>query len=126
MTIFDLRCDRCGTAIIGPATADRDDDRYGVRFAYHPGSRELSDNSSMVCSACWTAMENWLGDETEEVDEPTCSVCGVALESCLFVHRGGSTQWLLCHAHAIEFLNSLRTVEPKLDADSFVLPPPHA
>ncbi len=54
-----------------------------------------------------------------------CSRCGRELrdEPSLYVNEAGdSVGWRLCRDDALEFLNSLRTVEPKLDASSFVLP----
>jgi hypothetical protein len=41
----------------------------------------------------------------------------------LVVSGGGDLAgWQLCTAHALDFLNSLRTVEPKLDPATFRLP----
>jgi hypothetical protein len=36
----------------------------------------------------------------------------------------GLESWQLCRRHAVEFLNRLRTVDPKLDAETFELPTP--
>lgn len=120
MTIFDLRCDRCGITLVGLAPSDgQASERRGVRFSYHPGRAELADNSSLVCSGCWSAISDWLG---EQPDEAACTICSVSAESCLFIHSGGLTVWRLCPEHAVEFLNTLRTVEPKLDPGTFVLP----
>ena len=122
MTIFDLRCDRCGIAVVGPSShADLAKERLGVRFAYHPGRAELSDNSSLVCTGCWTDIADWLG---EQPLAEVCAVCNTTVASCLHIEAGGLSVWRLCHGHAIEFLNTLRTVEPKLDPDTFVLPEP--
>lgn len=119
MTIFDFRCDRCGTELIGPSRGPDDDERgRAVRFTYHPGDPALSDNSSMVCSRCWSEMTAWLGVESSPNQ---CSVCETALDSSLYI-QAGPTTWRLCPAHAVELLNSLRTVMPKLDLETFVLP----
>lgn len=113
MSVFDLRCDRCG------ATIARPDD--GVRFLYHPGDFLLKDDSGMLCLACWETTASWLGGQGAK---NRCSVCGVAVEhsGSLHVHRANDPpSWQLCRVHAVEFLNALRTVEPKLELESFTL-----
>jgi hypothetical protein len=51
-------------------------------------------------------------------------VCAAAVEHSrsLHVHRAGDPiGWQMCKDHAVEFLNRLRTVEPKLDPATFTL-----
>ena len=141
MTIYDLRCDRCGLGLIGPAgpagaadTTGADSAtgigsaaggpgaaRLGVRFRYNPGDPRLGDDAGLVCGPCWLAM-------TAAWSPPgatTCRVCDEDLTGrpCLFVWRFGELlSWQLCRRHAVRFLNELRTVEPKLDERTFVLP----
>ena len=121
MTIFDLKCDRCGIQIVGRATESMEGSaaNHGVGFLYHPGEKAFADNSGLACTGCWDEMSSWLGEQS---DDEVCSVCGVSVERCLFVQTELTTAWRLCSDHAVEFLNSLRTVEPKLDPESFVLP----
>ena len=113
MTVFDLRCDRCGSGIGEPAG--------GVRFLYHPGDFFLKDDSGLLCVECWQATTDWLSKQSPK---NRCSVCGTAVEhtGSLHVHRAGDpASWQLCRAHAVEFLNGLRTVEQKLELESFTL-----
>lgn len=113
MTVFDLRCDRCGAEITGP------DD--GVRFLYHPGDFLLKDDSGMLCVRCWQLTTSWLGAQKLK---NRCSVCDAEVEhsGSLHVHRAGDpASWQLCRPHAVELLNGLRTVEPKLELESFTL-----
>jgi hypothetical protein len=120
MTIFDLRCDRCGCALVGPASGpDTASARHGVRFSYHPGRADLGDNSSLVCTWCWATMTGWLG---ERPSDAICSVCSAPTTTGLFVQSGDLDGWRLCRDHAVEFLNTLRTVEPKLDPATFSFP----
>jgi len=121
VTVFDLRCDRCGTMLLGPAEEADPAGPYGMRFLYHPGDFFLKDDSGMLCGGCWSAVVDWL-----DVDRPEgrCGVCHIALEHAhsLHLHRSNDPYgWQLCKPHAVEFLNSLRTVEPKLDLDTFTL-----
>lgn len=107
MTVFDLACDACGRLLGGP------DD--GVRFLYHPGDFARKDDSGLLCRSCWAETETWLGERVKG----RCSVCGNDVERTrsLHVHRAGDpASWQLCRDHAAEFLNGLRTVEPKLEA----------
>lgn len=113
MTVYDLRCDRCGSPIGGPD--------LGVRFLYHPGDFFLKDDSGLLCAACWASTIAWLGGQNVK---NRCSVCGTAVEHAgsLHVHRAGDpASWQLCRPHAVEFLNGLRTVDPKLELESFTL-----
>jgi hypothetical protein len=53
-----------------------------------------------------------------------CARCGIAVEQSRSVHvqRSGEPEsWQLCPAHAVEFLNQLRTVEPKLSVETLSL-----
>ena len=110
MTVFDTRCDRCGTELNGPNEA--------VRFLYHPGDPILKDDSGLLCRSCWRAALTWLGVEQQE---NACARCGIPVESARSVHvaRSGEPEtWQLCPDHAVQFLNQLRTVEPKLTVDT--------
>jgi len=121
MTISDLRCDRCGSFLAGPGGVADGLGRRAVRFAYHPGSPHLKDDSGLVCESCWADMSGWLGAPTAK---DACAVCASCLdEGRLVVYRPGElVAWPLCRSHAVEFLNALRTVEPKLDASTFAFP----
>lgn len=118
MTIFDMRCDRCARGITGPSRPFEPGSHRGVRFAYHPGDESFADNSPLVCVPCWKEIDAWLGADPSTT---TCAVCGEQTESSLHV-QAGDAEWLLCVTHAVEFLNTLLTVEPKLDPTTFVLP----
>jgi len=119
LTIFDFRCDRCGNLMVGPARGGPEQSaRHGVRFAYHPGDPSLLDNSSMVCTACWVEMADVLGTP---VSSERCAICDDPITESLVVQRAPA-EWRLCVDDAVDFLNSLRTVDPKLDRDSFALP----
>lgn len=120
MTIYDLRCDRCGDVLTGPALG-ASGSRRGVRFRYHPGTPELGDDAGLLCERCWQDVVAWSG--TPEVDR--CSRCGADLRAApalVVAAVGEVTGWLLCTPDALELLNSLRTVEPKLDPETFRLP----
>lgn len=124
MTIYDLRCDRCGVVLVGPAMTVTPTGHHGVRFRYHPGAPELGDDAGLLCETCWQDCETWLGASATG----SCSRCGADLRStpALTVSAGGDlTGWLLCTTHACELLNSLRTVDPKLDPATFRLPSVH-
>ena len=59
-----------------------------------------------------------------EQRENVCARCGVAVEHSRSVHlqrSGESEGWQLCPEHAVEFLNQLRTVEPKLSVETLSL-----
>jgi hypothetical protein len=106
VTVFDLRCDGCGCLLAGP------DD--GTRFVYHPGDFFLKDDSGLLCRSCWAATVASLGERAKG----RCSVCGSEVERARSLHvfpAGEPASWQLCREHAAEFLNGLRTVEPKLD-----------
>lgn len=121
MTVFDMSCDRCGMILVGPAEEAEPAGPFGVRFLYHPGDFLLKDDSGMLCGGCWSEVVAWLGAERPE---GVCSVCGVAVEHArsLHFHRSNDPYgWQLCKTHAVELLNGLRTVEPKLDPDTFTL-----
>ena len=114
VTINDLSCDVCGCFLPGPAA--------GVRFVYHPGVPELRDDAGLACQACWALI-------TTSFDMPAgpswCAACGepVTRRQSLHVRRFTDPRsWRLCAAHAVGFLNSLRTVEPKLDPATFRFP----
>ena len=123
MTVFDLRCDRCGAYLAGPGDDDDPDQTgpFGIRFLYHPGNFFLKDDSGLLCQPCWRAAREWLG---EDPPENRCARCAQAVEHSrsLHLHRSGDPlAWQLCARHAVEFLNRLRTVEPKLDPETFSL-----
>lgn len=138
MTIFNLRCDRCGRGVAGPIadtpTAGglttgslkpdgpaEPSEHLGVRFLYHPGDFFLKDDAGMLCGACWSDVRAWLGTDFAE---GRCAACGEAVEHArsLHLHRANDPYgWQLCKAHAVEFLNGLRTVEPKLTPETLTL-----
>jgi hypothetical protein len=66
MTVFDIRCDRCGKELATPADA--------IRFLYHPGDMVMKDDSGLLCRSCWRAALGWLG-----VEQPVnvCARCTV-------------------------------------------------
>jgi hypothetical protein len=106
MTVFDLACDACGRLLAGPED--------GTRFLYHPGDFLRKDDSGLLCRSCWSKAEAWLGERARD----RCSVCAAEVEHArsLHVHRAGDpAAWQLCRDHGAEFLNRLRTVEPKLE-----------
>ena len=132
MTINDLRCDVCGRMVAGlsgqaagpaaPATGSpRSDIREGVRFVYHPGRPELRDASGLACGPCWEeAVRSFGGPAASQ-----CAACGTGVTrlGSLHLRRYDDPQaWRLCPLHAVEFLNRLRTVEPKLDPATFRFP----
>jgi hypothetical protein len=113
VTVFDVRCDRCGSELTSPDGA--------VRFLYHPGDMAMKDDSGLLCRSCWRAALAWLGVE-QQVD--VCARCGIPVEQARSVHilRSGEPEaWQLCPEHGVDFLNQLRTVEPKLSIDTLVL-----
>lgn len=113
MSISDLSCDFCGRFLAGPAA--------GVRFVYHPGVLELRDDSGLACLACWDGQTRGFG-----VSAKHCAACGepVTRQQSLHVRRSDMPgEWFqLCAADAVRFLNSLSTVNPKLDAATFRFP----
>lgn len=113
MTVFDVRCDRCGKELAHPSDA--------IRFLYHPGDLLMKDDSGLLCRACWRGALTWLGIEQQE---NVCARCGIPVEHSRSVHlqrSGESEGWQLCREHAVEFLNHLRTVEPKLSVETLSL-----
>ena len=114
MTIYDLSCDVCGRPLAGPGT--------GVRFVYHPGVPELRDDAGLACHSCWAAITGTFG----EMNAPgRCAACGqpVTRRRSLHLRRfENPSPWRLCPSHAVGFLNSLRTVEPKIDPATFRFP----
>ena len=122
MTIRDARCDRCGTQVVGLAAPGETATDMGIRFTYHPGDPRMRDDAGMLCGRCWEQWSGALGDPLLRA----CARCGVALtrRSSLHLRRLDTpgNGWQLCARHAAETLNSLRTVDPKLDPDSFRLP----
>ena len=121
MTVFDLRCDRCGTELIGPGDDETPEGPYGIRFLYHPGDFLMKDDSGLLCQSCWTAARAWLGDERPENH---CARCSAAVEHARSVHvhrTGDPLGWQLCPEHAVAFLNQLRTVDPKLSVETLSL-----
>ncbi len=123
MTVSDLLCDWCGSLLTGLEETGHGAGRLGVRFTYHPGSPSLRDDSGLLCTACWEAASTWLGAPTSKPG--ACSVCEDLLaEGRLVITRTGQLScWLRCRVHAVDFLNRLRTVEPKLDPVTFSFPP---
>ncbi len=113
MTIHDLRCDGCGSFLAGPAA--------GVRFVFHPGVPELRDDSGMTCSACWDRLTGHL----VQAATGRCAACGDPASRGESLHLRGFTDhqsWRLCATDTVGFLNSLRTVQPKLDPATFRFP----
>jgi hypothetical protein len=114
MTIHDLHCDFCGRLLAAPGGA--------VRFGYHPGSAQFRDNSGLGCEQCWAEATGRLD---RSATAGCCAACGVAVTRTQSLHlrrlEGGHT-WRLCADHAPQFLNLLRTVQPKLDPATFRFP----
>lgn len=129
MTIADLRCDGCGRPLAGLAS---DDDAAsattGLRFVYHPGRADLRDDSGLLCGRCWTETVAWLGTEAR-LGPASCPRCDAPPGDEPRLHVSvlhDLRAWQLCRRDAASFLNRLRTVEPKLDPETFVLPGPPA
>ncbi len=113
MTIINMSCDICGRFLAGPSA--------GVRFVYHPGVPELRDDSGMACVSCWEAAVRGL--DTGAAGR--CAACGAPAprRQSLHVRRYDVPgTWRLCRRHSVDFLNSLLTVQPKLDAATFQFP----
>ena len=146
MTINDLCCDVCGRPLTGlaaqpaapappaegspgpAAAAGRQDESAGepghtdgVRFVYHPGRPELRDASGLACQDCWDdAIGRFRGPAAGY-----CAVCGTPagrLESLHLRRYDDPRAWRLCATDAVDFLNRLRTVQPKLDPATFRFP----
>jgi hypothetical protein len=125
MTIADLRCDGCGRPLAGLAAGDGENEASGVRFVYHPGWVRLRDDSGLLCGRCWAETEAWMGEPA--LGPGPCPRCGEPAgdEPRLHVSRLSDLRtWQLCRRDAVGFLNRLRTVEPKLDPETFALPAP--
>lgn len=123
MTVTDLHCDRCERLLAGPGS-DVLTGPYGVRFVYHPGDPRLSDDTGMLCRDCWAQVETRFGATRPR---NRCAVCDVPVERFGSLHLRGAGEargWQLCVSHAVEFLNALATVTPKLDAATVVFPGP--
>lgn len=145
MSVTDLRCDRCDRLLLGPGdpqigvpgpgglemaepaspaeTSASETALTPVRFVYHPGDYRLRDDSGLLCAQCWTTAVEHMGGETRKAG--SCAVCRVVLERGQSLHvlrSGDPVAWELCRVHAVEFLNALHTVEPKLDAATFTFP----
>ena len=113
MTISNMSCDICGRFIAGPAA--------GIRFVYHPGAAELRDDSGLTCVACWEEIES----HVDLSANGRCAACDepVPWRRSLHVRRADVPgSWRLCARHAVDFLNSLTTVQPKLDTATFRFP----
>ena len=113
MSIHDLCCDLCGRFLTGPSG--------GVRFVYHPGIPALRDNSGLACVPCWEAVER----DLDMTAGAACATCAepVTRRKSLHIRRFDVPGYFrLCPAHAVSFLNSLRTVQPKLDPATFRFP----
>jgi hypothetical protein len=123
LTISDLQCDICGAALLGPSrSGEIADERAGVTFAYHPGDRRLGDKSGLLCERCRTAV---VAELDAERPLNRCARCGVSVTKLASLHvsfGGDPNAWQMCGAHAVEFLNRLRTVEPKLIPEEFRFP----
>jgi len=121
MTVADLRCDRCGAPLAGPEGIEGASGRLGVRFTYHPGAPELKDDSGLACTDCWRDIVEWLG---APASTDRCVRCGDPLQDgrLVVVRPGELLAWFLCRSDAVTFLNGLRTVDPKLDAETFRFP----
>lgn len=127
MTVSSARCDLCGRPVTGfldvesPAFSGVLEHRVGVRFSYHPGDVALIDDSGILCASCWQRWTAPLG----EPESFRCAVCSIALtrpESLFLRPVGAEVAWQLCAPHAVDQLNQLLTVDPKLDRDAFHLP----
>ncbi|MBI3688660.1 MAG: hypothetical protein HY241_15245 [Actinobacteria bacterium] len=121
MTISDLRCDRCGCPLSGFAGSGDSGPTTGVRFAYHPGDRDMRDDSGTLCGACWQIWNDRMGEPVEG----HCSVCGTRVSRYASLHLrgvGAPKPWRLCPPHTADLLNELRTVAPKFDREAFRLP----
>jgi hypothetical protein len=114
MSVYDLNCDVCGRFLAGPGA--------GVRFVYHPGLPELRDDSGLACGTCWDALSRGLDPAAPP---GRCAACGEPVTRRQSLHLrlfNDPRSWRLCLRHTVGFLNSLRTVEPKLDPATFRFP----
>lgn len=113
MSISDLCCDFCGRYLTGPA--------QGTRFVFHPGVPDLRDDSGLACLSCWDFATAGL-DLTATGKCAACAAPAPRRQSLHVRRHEQPGSWRLCAADAVGFLNSLRTVEPKLDAATFRFP----
>ncbi|MEX2556470.1 MAG: hypothetical protein WEB06_12685 [Actinomycetota bacterium] len=129
MTIADLRCDACGRYLTGPAGSSEEAAGGGsgevVRIMFHPGDGLLKDDSTLFCRTCWSAIEEGLG-VPDRMD--VCARCSVPVASTDSLHvslivggPGPWPTWQLCRVHAVEYLNRLRTTDPKLTDETLSL-----
>ena len=120
MTMMNVRCDACGRLVGRPRPDPAS--RGGVRLTYHPGAPSLRDDSGLVCSDCWVAIESWLGARRRA---GRCTICNheVSRRGSLHIRPIDEKRaWQLCPPHAADLLNALVTVQPKFDRASFRLP----
>jgi hypothetical protein len=107
----------------GPAArAGRPGLAGGVRFVYHPGAPQFRDDSGLACEPCWADAVGGFGDS---VASRCCAACGepVTRTQSLHLRRFDDPRsWRLCASDAVDFLNRLRTVQPKLDPAVFRFP----
>jgi hypothetical protein len=114
MTVYGLTCDICGRLLPTPGS--------GVRFVYDPGVPELRDDSGLACVTCWDSVTR---DHDLTAPAGRCAACGSAAnpkQSLRLRRFDDPRSWRLCAGHAVAFLNTLRTVEPKLDPRTFRFP----
>jgi hypothetical protein len=119
MTVADLRCDLCGVFLTGPAGLGTPG-RGAVRFLYHPGNFLLKDDSGLMCDRCWSKTTEVLGTRITN----RCCICGGEVEHARSLHlheSGDPLPWQFCPRDGVGFLNRLRTVEPKIDPETFLL-----
>lgn len=122
MTLTDMRCDRCGRALCGPADGPSAAAAAGVRFGYHPGDPRMRDDSGVLCRGCWEAWAAALGEPRTR----RCARCGTPVTRKRSLHLRrldvAGNGWQLCPGHAVDLLNQLRTVVDKLEASTFRFP----
>ncbi len=120
MTVWDMHCDMCGRLVPAPSGA-AGGPLAGVRFVYHPGSPSMRDDSGLACRSCWTEAA-----PAARMDPGHCAVCAAPVTRVSSLHvrpfDSPDATWQLCEPHAVEFLNRLRTVQPKFDPVGFRLP----
>lgn len=119
MSVGDLRCDLCGVFLARPAGLEGDGPG-AISFLYHPGNFLLKDDSGLMCESCWEETTQKLGDRVKG----RCCICDTEVEHARSLHlheAGDPLPWQFCKPDGAMFLNSLRTVQPKLDPESFAL-----
>jgi len=124
MTIADLRCDICGTALAGSAILTPDDPRSAIRLYVHPGDPLHREDSILVCGTCWGDLGGWMGEGRPDV----CAVCGQAVTYEGSLHLlvmtgrvGEAPLWQFCRTHGVELLNRFRFIEPKMGPGDLAL-----